>query len=655
MKTYINTIKLFIRTPSVAVPYFLLLLGENVFLIQILRSFVTNLSDVEMGKADAYFFFMDLSYFLFLPFLFFLFIGYEFMRKSKEAGLDEVLDTRGCKNGWIEFNQLLVLMTAVLLYAVLFTVYTVTGYRVLSMTPAFLGEMIRMLLINVLLLALASASMGYLISRLSKRFAGYLIVLAMLFLVLPNTVILFLAWQEEYHIPLFWLRDIVCLLPPDITAVGDTLYGLPLEWYRVSGMLFWISIAVLICVRKWFCTRKRIRRIVSCGMVAVMVLCAAGALNKGSILLMAKHPDSATRKDSLYYLEHEPKEKEAGFDITDYDMSLKFGRELSAEVTVTLRQEQELSEYLFTLYHGYKIKEVMDEKGEEVTFRQEGDYVTIENNKGVPVEKLTFTYRGFSPMFYSNRKACFLPGIFPYYPKAGFGPVYRDGMYVCDNAEKAKYRVAVSGLSVVGNLAKKGDILEGTAENVTLVAGYLEERSTDRSRQIIYPFQESSYEIAEELSVGRLRMNIRELEKFLGISGVSVPDEKTLIVIPGSLSFYSRMESYYEFEDYIMTNQSLDVYEILEAQVEVLPEKQELKDIFFEIAPTKDYNPYEEQLMRENSPFPEVDYSGSLELRDEVIEKMRKLGTQKVAREIYRYLTDSANTEAPLTFVKNLE
>ena len=84
-------------------------------------------------------------------------------------------------------------------------------------------------------------------------------------------------------------------------------------------------------------------------------------------------------------------------------------------------------------------------------------------------------------------------------------------------------------------------------------------------------------------------------------------------------------------------------------------ELQELKDIFFEIAPTKDYNPYEEQLMRENSPFPEVDYSGSLELRDEVIEKMRKLGTQKVAREIYRYLTDSANTEAPLTFVKNLE
>ena len=186
-----------------------------------------------------------------------------------------------------------------------------------------------------------------------------------------------------------------------------------------------------------------------------------------------------------------------------------------------------------------------------------------------------------------------------------------------------------------------------------MAAGHLEEIQTERSRQICYPYQEDSYEIAKRLSTGRLRAEMGELTEYLGISNVDVPDGKTLIVIPSSLSFNSRLGGYYEFEDYIMSGQYLNIYELLRKQTQVAEEKETLRDIFFNIAPAPGYNPYETQMIRESG-YPEEDYNENCELEDTVIMKMRSLGAQDVAQKIYQYLTDDANTEEPLTFVRNL-
>ena len=43
MTTYKNTIRLFIRTMSVSIPYLLLLAAENVFLFPLLHAFAGNL------------------------------------------------------------------------------------------------------------------------------------------------------------------------------------------------------------------------------------------------------------------------------------------------------------------------------------------------------------------------------------------------------------------------------------------------------------------------------------------------------------------------------------------------------------------------------------------------------------------------------------
>ena len=83
MTTYKNTIRLFIRTMSVSIPYLLLLAAENVFLFRLLHAFAGAAAE----EVQAIYFLMDMNYLYVLGFLFFLFISCEFMRKSREVNL----------------------------------------------------------------------------------------------------------------------------------------------------------------------------------------------------------------------------------------------------------------------------------------------------------------------------------------------------------------------------------------------------------------------------------------------------------------------------------------------------------------------------------------------------------------------------------------
>ena len=58
MITYKNTIRLFIRTMSVSIPYLLLLAAENVFLFRLLHAFAGAATE----EVQAIYFLMDMNY-----------------------------------------------------------------------------------------------------------------------------------------------------------------------------------------------------------------------------------------------------------------------------------------------------------------------------------------------------------------------------------------------------------------------------------------------------------------------------------------------------------------------------------------------------------------------------------------------------------------
>lgn len=645
MTTYKNTIRLFIRTLSVSIPYLLLLIAENVFLFRLLRAFMGAAPE----EVQAIYLLKDMDYLYVLGFLFFLFISCEFMRKSRGINLFETMRERA----WmVEGSQFAVQGTAIMIYALVFLIYAAAGVTVLHMPQMCFMQMLKIFVVNIVLLSCAATGMGYLISRIPNRYVGYLVILVVLMLILPANAKYFSMLQWGRGISIYWLRDWLYLLPPDIQAVGDPLYGMPVEGYRVATMFLWIGIGGWIFARSvWRYTKKK-RRVADGLVILWIVLCALFVVNEGSVLRMTDHPKSAESEDQNYYqAQTQIEEQEKDFQVRAYDMEFSFGRELSAKVTVDVSTENAPEQYHFTLYHGYKISDVTSEDGEKLLFTQEGDQVTVNNPQKKADEKLTFYYKGSSPVFYANHNACFLPGFFAYYPIAGVENLYENGMWKVNQRQPAAFTIHTKGLQAASNLPGKGDSHAGETSYVTLVGGNCREMDKNGNNEIVYPLDSHSLTAAERFNTQEFSKEWEKLMTFLRIQEPLPAQDKTVVVIPGSLAFNTILDEYYDLGDHILTKNAVSPIQVLAAEVKA-EGKTALKDIFF----SYDWqieDPAEVELLKDVSEGAEL--CEEEQLQDEFILKMRECGTQYVAQATIQYLMDEGDTRTPSEFVQALQ
>ncbi|HHU07249.1 MAG TPA: hypothetical protein GXZ59_02780 [Clostridiaceae bacterium] len=180
------------------------------------------------------------------------------------------------------------------------------------------------------------------------------------------------------------------------------------------------------------------------------------------------------------------------YQALSYDLSLNVNLNLQAKVSVCLQGELP-PELHFTLYHGYKLKNVTDADGHALDFRQVGDHITVlsPDNKQ---DTLIFTYSGSSPRFLCNYQCISLPGFFAYYPRVGFRNLYFNDINFPSFApqiesEEMDFTVRVkSFLPVFCNLHEvaSGEFT-GRANGISLVSGLLAETNID-GHKIVYPF-----------------------------------------------------------------------------------------------------------------------------------------------------------------------
>ncbi len=641
MRTYRNTIKLFLQTTSVRIPYFLLLLVENVFLFQLLRSFI----NADKSQAQPFYYINDLNLLCIVEFLFFVFISYEFLRKGKDVNLEETLIA---KTWVIEGTQLLVLWSAVFLYAVIFALYIGIAYFILKIPLLCVQELMKVFLVNVLLMALASVGMGYAISRIRNRLCGYVIILVSMLLLLPQTANFFVVIEKDYHVPVFPLRDWFYILPPDVNTFGDPLYGVPVEPYRIATMVAWIVIGLFCFALVRWRYHKGMKVLVTMVTGACLFVCGGMISERGSVLLMSDHLESAIETSSDEYSEDE---KQANFNITEYDMELVFQRELEANVMAKIQSDEPLSEYIFTLYHGYEVTNVEDEKGCPLRYEQEEDRILVYGQKEKQLEQIVFHYKGNSPMFYANDNACFLPGFFPYYPQAGGRSIYSyEGATEINVQEQpvAQYRIRTQGLSVTSNIPTVDGTssFEGKASHVTFVGGNYEVIKENGVEKVVYPLQEDSLLRATQFQQDEFQARWTALLKFLEIPEMPLPINKKVIVTPMNYAYNSFLGSYYEFDDYVFIGHSFDVYDVLKSKLPKAEKKNELKEVFFNMGLTEDTDIKELQLNTEM--FPGEERGTRQIMEDGVIMACRKCGIQKTAQEIAHYLMDESDTRSPM-------
>ena len=184
-----------------------------------------------------------------------------------------------------------------------------------------------------------------------------------------------------------------------------------------------------------------------------------------------------------------------------------------------------LSQYPFTLYHGYLVTKVTDEAGDALPFTREGDYLTVTPHRRL--SSVTVEYRGSSSMFYSGSQGVCLPGGFPYYPWAGYRKVFYaepdDEVRLLSfiprtDLPERHFAVKVTGgKNLRTNLPEIDGVYQGVSNGLSLMGGLLEAGEIGPYRLVTVPLSPPGYQVTEEWR-NQLQTAITQEEEKRGLS-----------------------------------------------------------------------------------------------------------------------------------------
>ncbi|MCM1245274.1 MAG: hypothetical protein NC293_06465 [Roseburia sp.] len=650
MKYFRKSIKLFLKTPQILLSYLLLLGVANIYLCKIFKAFLDEFKTAGALSTDSIYLYGDLRHICIVFFICWFFISFEAAKKFDSV--KEIFVAMGNRSIIPYASQILVLVCGILLFTANVAAYAVIGYYFLECPSLVLWQMVKVLFVDVFLLSVASAGMGLLVSGIRVKFLGYAIFLFLVFYMIPDYYSIMQESLPFSHEIMEKFHRMLCILPQDVTYSYDALYGLPFERYRIMSMLFWFVLGSAVFIKVCF-IRSKIGKMVMTGLygVACLTLLLVGS-NQGSVLRM----DDELRHVTSYYAEHEGRVEEEDYEIKSYQINFEITNKLSAECRLYLQGNTNQKQYLFTLYHGYKVKYIRNGEGNRMDFKQEGDYITVYAD--APVEYLDLYYSGSGDIFYSNTNACFLPGYFAYYPRSGFVEIFdTDNMVFSTRKEKkAEFDIGIKGKGkYIMNLPKEKERYKGNVENLTIINGNYEEIEEGVCKYIALPMQKSSYSLINAYKNNNFQKELMELQNFLDddFSKMFVGTD-CVIVIPNSTTFVTHTEVFYATDSYMLLSEQCRAYSILKDRVGK-GTYESLKNIFFELEPGENFDvqniePHKNFISSER-------YTKRDELYDAVLDQMQTAGVKETARKIWKYISSDdykENIDAELSFVRSI-
>lgn len=411
-----------------------------------------------------------------------LYLSYEFIYRAKACAIEECAAAN--KNGKVRLygSFYCVLLLLPLLAFFVMTLFNFAIAAVGSITDvSYYLHIVLVNFLNTFLLGMLANLIGGCLALRFKRIGAYSLMALCIFIISPVSDMIPGIATDAYGLNLWPAKRVFSkILPPNLSWVIDTQYGISNEIMRWNLMLFWIFL--LLAVVLLAIMNKRTKKRVAAAAVAVILagVNLFGYFMGGSDITIGPYPDSISRLDKEYYGEHEQMEKPAVFTVAGYDMDFSIYRELEGEVKMQIGSPSPNHTYDFTLYRGYQISRVAGENGEALAYTRDGDYFTVTSD--TPLHSITVCYKGHSPSLFSNNQAVLLPGCFPYYPMAGFHRLSREsqGYLPVTNGFRSKYTVRVDSIrSVFSNLPKHGEnknAFSGESDTMSLMGGFLAEK-----------------------------------------------------------------------------------------------------------------------------------------------------------------------------------
>ena len=413
-----------------------------------------------------------------LHFVFYSLVSYEFCRSDCAVGFDECACAMEAGKSRLLAGKLLVLISLTLPILVLNIITTAVGTVIAHAGMAFFQVLLHILL-NLLILPAVGVLFGAVLAYGAKRGIAYIIIAVVTLLSTPLAGDWCVTIYKATGFSASVLTRLFPFMTPSTMLTSSNLaYGYSLRPYRIFAYAVWILVlcAVLFFyISKERGKKKRLFSAVVC-LVAGMCLLPFVFRSNSDIIYDDMNSEGAGREISYYERNKiTPPDACPEFKITSYDMELKLSNVLHAEVKVSVSPSN-LDIYGFTLYHGYKVKEVKDESGRALKFKQTGDWIEVES--AGETSSLTFSYDGYSNTHYSNGQGAALPGTFAYYPRAGYVVCADDNGYeYLTLDEPTQFDVKIKNRKkFFTNLDRTGkNTFSGKTTGLTIVGGFYKE------------------------------------------------------------------------------------------------------------------------------------------------------------------------------------
>lgn len=616
-------------------------------------------------------------------FIVFSFISYEFLKKTDHISLYETLSVIHNGRYKLYLSQLIVLLFFATIFFLNILVYNLAWYfmKDIAYTPYLIHIIVNNVL-NILLPVVVAILLGSIFALKFKRISAYAIMIFIIFCISPIFENVSFPLYQLWQINIYPYWDVFRILAPNLNWIIDKIYGIAIESSRWDLIIFWI--VSLFGILFWMIQQKknRIVKIVSCTLALIAIFAFYRYLQPGSIVRMDYNPNAVGLFDYYYETKNSKAMDDdilipANFDVSTYDLKLEIGRQLQADVTMTLNTNENLKNYTFTLYRGYNITEITDADGNALDYKRYSNYFTVNHKFNNSVTQIHIKYNGSGNKYYSNSQGIALPGYFPYYPMAGHLQMWDSetkNTYVNTDFTKKQFNVTIdSNLNIISNLEKKDfNYFEGTATSMTLIGGFINEEKTEDisiANYIVEPIK------IDEISL--LSSKWEKLKQTIGETRDISFEGKKIMILP--LSITARMGSKNEgvviLSDHILLSsynvQSI-CWNLVDSMIPYFTNKNNLKSKFlFYLFDIENFNStyinkipswdlltayQDEDLQNSTTEESRIQFMQSQEALGNLLRvKIETLGEEHVLKAVYHYLIDENNTTDEITFLYYLQ
>lgn len=486
-----------------------LILATVLYFAWIIKKLLPGMISEEGSVADAMTFPL-----VFIPvsFVFFMFFSYALFSRESKSKVNEIILT--CRNGKVRscFCDLCLILSINAFLLLLFILYLglQSGKALGSVQMDVLWFGIRCYLIHIILVNIFAALTGMAVSFIQNEIKAFAVMILLCCCFSQFFLESFYRLTGD-DLDLQHMMDLFGLTTRMYHAAPDYDYIFSIESVDLQRILFWIFLVLTILVYHLSQRKKRFSAS-CCGAVTVLLFALYMLPNGASymnIYMNAENISDAYDEEDRYYTTHtdqvgrlERHEAEEDFKITKYVADIHVNRILKADVEVYV-DKPELETYMFSLRHEYRVTSVEDECGEQVNYRQEGDWITLQPENAKKHSKFVFRYQGASKIFYSTSQAVRLPAYLAYLPFSGKRYLFLDfvqkygeqdtslvlynGPTLEGPGYKAEYDITVdSVLKLYSNLPEiESNHFYGISDGATLMANtFLEEEEISGVRVV---------------------------------------------------------------------------------------------------------------------------------------------------------------------------